>query len=432
MKDLQIEYKRSIDTILKKSIYENNPFIIELKNEFDNLYNSLISMLNSNSRGIGDKISSPSETLNLQNSSDSVNQFNAFIIKINTKISEHNKEIDNKHATLEDIKDKFWDIIRWDYDQIISPYLQDKNKITLSITKINNEIIAIDTEIKKQNEIIQAAQKNTINIEEAIDNINYGITELGINDFSIMKHSDNLYKIKRTENCKFETLSEGEKMIISFLYFCELCKGKKAATSQYSKKIVVIDDPISSLSHIWVFNIGQLIKENFFHSDTYEQVFVLTHNLYFFYELTNTMNVRKKDDNKKLKLFRIVKKQNGSQILEMDYDEIKNDYQSYWSIIKDDANQQPTLVANCMRNVIEHFFGFVQNVELNSIFQKAQFKNTKYQSFLRFMNRKSHSTGRNIFDTSELNLDNFKKAFKLVFTENGYEEHYNTMMEKTS
>lgn len=91
-----------------------------------------------------------------------------------------------------------------------------------------------------------------------------------------------------------------------------------------NKKIVVIDDPISSLSHIWVFNVGQLIREEFFKSDNYEQIFVLTHNLYFFYELTNVMHVKKQEQlekSKKLKLFKIIKNVNGSSILPMKYNE---------------------------------------------------------------------------------------------------------------
>ncbi|EMM97691.1 AAA domain protein [Leptospira interrogans serovar Zanoni str. LT2156] len=72
-------------------------------------------------------------------------------------------------------------------------------------------------------------------------------------------------------------------MIISFLYFIELCKGKISTTSIVTKKIIIIDDPISSLSHIYVFNIGQLIKKYFTNPNSdYEQIFILTHSLYFF------------------------------------------------------------------------------------------------------------------------------------------------------
>nr|WP_235595441.1 AAA family ATPase [Leptospira interrogans] len=98
-------------------------------------------------------------------------------------------------------------------------------------------------------------------------------------------YKDNLYRLTRSEysDKTFQSLSEGEKMIISFLYFIELCKGKISTTSIVTKKIIIIDDPISSLSHIYVFNIGQLIKKYFTNPNSdYEQIFILTHSLYFF------------------------------------------------------------------------------------------------------------------------------------------------------
>jgi wobble nucleotide-excising tRNase len=326
--------------------------------------------------------------------------------------------------------------MRLNYDQTISVYLRERTDFCSKSKQIVEEVTNIEQEIKPKRELITEEQRKTINIEEAIKNINNSLSEFGIDGFTIEKHSDGLYQIKRreqtTEPCSktFYSLSEGEKMIISFLYFCELCEGKKSVTSQTNKKIVIIDDPISSLSHIFVFNVGQLIKEKFFKSNNYEQVFILTHNLYFFYELTNAMQIKKQEKGyKNLNLFRITKNSNGSKISLMKYNEVKNDYQSYWSIINNDksAQQHPALIAICMRNVIEYFFGFVKNIELDDIFKKEHFQNTKYQSFIRYMHRKSHSTGRNLFDDSD--YYDFKEPFKLVFTESGYKEHFETMSE---
>jgi wobble nucleotide-excising tRNase len=184
------------------------------------------------------KLSTPSQSITLENSSKSIENFNAFIIKINKKISEYNQKIDNKEKNLKNIMTKFWEIMRWDYDQTISAYLEEKTSITQSTKTISEEIDTIAKSIKVQNEIILTAQKNTVNIEEAINNINSRLIELGIDAFTIEKCNNDLYQIKRTEKCDFKTLSEGEKMIISFLYFCELCKGKKTAARQSTKKLL--------------------------------------------------------------------------------------------------------------------------------------------------------------------------------------------------
>ena len=232
--------------------------------------------------------------------------------------------------------------MRWDYDQTLSNYQKEQEAAQKRFQEIEKKILEIEKGLKDQRAIIATQQRKTVNIDEAITNINNGLIELGIDNFRITKHSDNLYKIVRDKQVKdtFQTLSEGEKMIISFLYFRELCKGKISASETQNKKIIVIDDPISSLSHVYIFNIGQMIKNDFFKPDQYDQVFVLTHSLYFFYELADINHKRRKENQK---LFRMIKNLKGSKILDMKYDEIQNDYHSYWHIIKDDK-QPPALI----------------------------------------------------------------------------------------
>ncbi|WP_163471126.1 AAA family ATPase, partial [Klebsiella oxytoca] len=60
----------------------------------------------------------------------------------------------------------------------------------------------------------------------------------------------------------FRTLSEGEKTLISFLYFLEVCNGELDTASGTLKRdrIIVIHDPISSLSHNYVYDIASLIR----------------------------------------------------------------------------------------------------------------------------------------------------------------------------
>ena len=196
------------------------------------------------------------------------------------------------------------------------------------------------------------------------------------------------------------------------------------ADTSPKKKVVVIDDPISSLSHLYIFNIGQCIKRTFFNSNAYEQVILFTHSLYFFYELTHT-NKDKRDETQNL--YRIVKYSDGSAIVGMKYEEIQNDYQTYWTMIKN-TSTPPALIANCMRNVVEYFFSFVQKKDFNNVFQKPALSADKFQAFYRYMNRESHSLGQNIFDIKEFDYETFKEGLRLVFDECGYIDHYNAMM----
>jgi wobble nucleotide-excising tRNase len=122
----------------------------------------------------------------------------------------------------------------------------------------------------------------------------------------------------------------------------------------------------------------------------------------------------------------LTKNTSGTNIQSMKYEEIQNDYHSYWSVVNDE-NQPPALIANCMRNIIEYFFNFVQKADLSNVVQKAELQENRFQAFCRYINRESHSLGQNIFDFKEFNYDDFKDGFRLVFEVTGYPEHYQKM-----
>lgn len=437
------DYLQSIQSIPSKNIFETNPKFEIYKKDFEIKYNYFLRIIEDNKKLIENKIKTPSISISLKESTKALEELNEVIIKINLLITEHNKNIDQKEVVKSTIKKVFWEIMRWEYDQTISSINAEKITSKSKIDILQIELNEYAEEKKEQNKIIAEQQKHTVNIDEAIENIKKRLIDLGIVDFEIKKHAENMYKIVRgnKEDKIFRSLSEGEKMIISSLYFIELCRGKKEAAETSKKKIIVIDDPISSLSHIYVFNVGRLIKNEFFgkkktktNKETgeklvewiykYEQIFILTHSLYFFYEITEpNHDFRKENQN----LFRLIKNETGSMFVPMKYEEIQNDYQAYWSIIKD--SQQPAaLIANCMRNIIEYFFNFVEKRDLNNFFLQESLTANRFQAFYRYVNRESHSLGQNIFDFKEFNYQDFKDAFAELFKVAGYDAHYNKMI----
>jgi len=99
------------------------------------------------------------------------------------------------------------------------------------------------------------------------------------------------------------TLSDGEKTTIAFCYFVACVHRKVSANSDYRKLFLVFDDPVTSMSYDFVFQIAQTLK-NLNISDQGEislnsglidgnkylrpELLVLTHSSYFFnVSLTN-------------------------------------------------------------------------------------------------------------------------------------------------
>lgn len=210
------------------------------------------------------------------------------------------------------------------------------------INKINEQVNILNSQIEEQRKIIATEQNNIINIDASISHINGMLVDMGITDFKIDKYGeDGLYRIIRGDDDApvFKTLSEGERTIISILYFLEACQGVLNKELSPRKRIIVIDDPISSLSNLYIFNIGRILrsilypkykkdavsKTGYTIESKFEQVFILTHSLYFFYEMTEM------DENKRhtsQALFRISKSETGSKIQNMHYEHIQSDYQA--------------------------------------------------------------------------------------------------------
>lgn len=419
------KYQKIVDSLTDLDTYKASPFSTDFLAEMTESYASIVETLKSNLLKVQQKEQTPSLKVELEVLCEHVDSFNKHVDAVNASIGIHNKKIANSAQELNRIKDEFWKIIRWEYDQTIKVYEASKADYNDKTTKLIENKKAVDVKVAVLEVERTEKQKETINIKESIENINKGLIDIGITDFHIEKHEEDLYRLVRTgtEGSIFLSLSEGEKMIISFLYFRELFKGKQTADEAHVKKIAVIDDPVSSLSHIFVYNIGQLIKNDFFNGDGVEQVFVLTHSLYFFYELVDSNHKRRKENQS---LYRLSKNTKGTMIETMKYEEIQNDYQSYWSVIND-KDQPAALIANCMRNVIEYFFNFVQKSDLSNVMQKQELQEVKYQAFIRYINRESHSLGQNIIDFKEFDYGGFRDGLRLLFEITGYPEHYQKM-----
>jgi wobble nucleotide-excising tRNase len=425
---LKNDYTKLAETLPGLEDFQTNVFAIEQKAKIELALSGVVRLVEKNQHLMTEKLQQPSVKVSIESTNDAINSLNTIVEEVNRRIKAQNEKVNKKAETLERCKTLFWEIMRFDYDQTISKYLSDTSGISQDDKNLDLAISNNSGEVKKKNEEIAWHQKSTINIDEAVQSINAGLIELGIDSFNIVKHQETFYRISRNGNLArtFKTLSEGEKMIISFLYFRELCRGRLDAQDTSTKRIVVIDDPISSLSHIYIFNVGRLIKTTFLKTDDYQQVFILTHSLYFFYEIVETDHDKREMSHK---LFRLSKNTKGSFLAEMRYEEIQSDYQAYWYIISD-IDQPPALIANSMRNILEYFFNFIEKKDLNNLFLKPELSAVRFQAFNRFINRESHSLGQNIFDYKEFNYDDFRAAFEAVFLVAGYQEHYKKMMKK--
>ena len=103
-------------------------------------------------------------------------------------------------------------------------------------------------------------------------------------------------------------MSEGEKTIITFLYFIELCLGVIPETNGKRRiKFIVIDDPISSLSLNYIYEISSLIRCRLIEKENDIKLVILTHNLFFLQEFLIYTKTKEREFKRDHSLNKIVK-----------------------------------------------------------------------------------------------------------------------------
>lgn len=197
---------------------------------------SLRAIFQKNIQAIANKVSNPSTVVALESTSELIGLINNAISDEQKKVDEFNTKIANKQIHLDSIKMRFW---IW-FMNVCEPYLaafaMKERLLTEKRETAKSGILTIRTEVKAQQDIIAAARAATTNVDQSVDNINHWLRILGLKGFELIKEEGDvpLYRLRRPAQSTevFKTLSEGEKTLISFLYFLEVCNGELSGVCQ--------------------------------------------------------------------------------------------------------------------------------------------------------------------------------------------------------
>lgn len=391
----------------------------------------------SNLYKLNKKVENASLLIDLEPTTPLIQKLNTIVEEQNSENRSFNSRITSKKAYEEDINGRFWKALRQKYDERIKQFQHQKALQEKKLKDKKAEKRSLREKIQEEENVIRINRQKNTTVQKSIDYINAQLRYVGFEGFFIKKVDSKSYKLERPDDKSeslFHSLSEGEKTIITFLYFIQQCLGAELEdeSPDLSKRIVVIDDPISSLSFPLVFDIAHALKSNFFNSETdFAQIFILTHHLYFYHELVERNGIH--GDHKSY--YRVTKNK-YSRVLPLNKNEIKNSYQSYWYILRDirDGNTTSFALPNTMRNILEHYFSFIggdKNSWKDALSRLTELneENQSYKTLNRYLNRESHSDPINLTDTNEFEVDKFIKCFRAVFDELDHLDHYKKMMD---
>jgi wobble nucleotide-excising tRNase len=424
-----------------------------------------------NSRVISDKLNDPSMVIELRDTSDLLTELSNIIERVNQQIEKNNNVVGAKQQKQNECKKMVWGHIAFILDSDVSSYLESKSGLEKDLKaarKINSDA---DQEVKKIQTEISALNRQTINTSTAVESINLLLRDSGFQGFVLREKRDvpNVYEVVRENGLVADKLSEGERNFIAFLYFYELVKGTLSSDGSILPKIVVIDDPVSSMDSSSLFIVSALVREmievchnnvdyltNTGRGDYIKQIFVLTHNTYFHREITynqvgrysfvSFFLVQKISNISKIKL--CTRQRADAPTQEENYNPVQNSYAALWSEYKEVASEIPLI--NVIRRILEYYFlqlcGYegadlrnkilVENKDKFIVVKgDGTFDTSQYQvassllSYITSSEINVISDGLNYVSES-VSVDQCRETFEMIFRLMGQSQHYEMMMEQ--
>lgn len=300
----------------------------------------------------GDQAYSPSENENDPTDDTAAEELRC----LNTKIEEHNSEVDDFSKSQIQARLK-----------LRKHFLAD-NKAAVSEARSKDESTKLTyenavSELKKCRDKISEIRSKMREHGPAATTLNkllksylgHSQIELGVNEEG--------YQICRGGRVSKKPLSEGEKTAVAFCYFLT---NLNSEGRKLKDLIVVVDDPISSLDTRAMTHVVSLVREKFINVS---QLFVLTHNLDFMREMKKWLS-KKRESGEAAFLYIETRMLPGgersSRIVEMPklIREYESEYHYLYSLVKllaekpAEAEQFAYLMPNAIRKVLDIFAAF--------------------------------------------------------------------------
>lgn len=423
-----------------------------------------------NIQRITDKLKEPSSVVTLENVKTLRDEINNLIEGFNKQIQANNGIVGAKRQKQAECTRKVWELIAFTLQSDVSIYRGRRKTFDDEITALMKLITDGGKTSRDLGNEIADLNKRVVSTAPTIKSINDLLRDSGFQGFTLREKRDqqNVYEVVRQDGTVADKLSEGERNFIAFLYFYHLVRGSHTDADVSKDKIVVIDDPVSSMDSCVLFIVSTLVREMVgvcfnnaeyreqereVQGDYIKQIFILTHNVYFHREITYNQAsryhcvsfyvVNKASNNSTIK--HCVRQCITKPTEQENFNPVQNSYAALWGEYREVDTAIPLM--NVIRRILEYYFMQLCGYEGVDIRRKVLDDHrdkfvetpveglpdyTKYhlaRAMLSYINANSvgFSDGLNyVDDCTDIAL--YKDVFKLIFEALEQEQHYKMMM----
>lgn len=387
-----------------------------------------------NNQRIAGKKKEASQVAELESLSNVITAFKALLDSANTQVATHNKMVANLATERVTLTAQVWKFVLEEMKADLAAFKKEKDALDKAIAAMTIQLATASEEKLTKASEIRALEKQTTSVQPTIDAINALLSSFGFQGFKLAKAAKGTsYKLVRSDGSDAKaTLSEGEKTFVTFLYFYHLLKGSESDSGMTTDRIVVFDDPVSSLDSDILFIVGSLIKGLFDEvrakTGHIKQIFVLTHNVYFHKEVT--YSPKRKDVAMNEEAFWIVRK--PGQLSKLDKhpsNPIKTSYELLWAEVRKPERANLS-IQNTLRRILENYFKFLGGIgfdELCAMFEGRE--KIICKSLCSWVHDGSHFAHDDLYvSIDDSMVVAYLKVFRAIFDKSNHSAHYRMMM----
>lgn len=391
----------------------------------------LILKIQANKGKIDGKIKEPASVIVLDSIRIELEHINELIQTARNKIAVHNDTVKNLSRESAQLTGEVWRYVTEQLKTVYQRYQSDCAAIAKTIEGLEMSISENEERLRQYKDEIAKLEILGTNIVQTKTEINALLGRFGFTGFKLEEATEEKgsYQITRLNGERVErTLSEGEKTVITFLYFYHLLKGSIEPDSITADRIVVFDDPVSSLDGDALYLVSHLIRKIIEDirsgKSVIKQISILTHNVNFHTEVSfkSENGIEKYKD----ETFWILRKENDfSTIMHYDRNPVKNSYELLWREVKE--NPDSITLDITLRRIIETWFNASGGISPDELISKLDEKDKRVANSL---------LSTSIAGTGEVNEDlpvafdreHYLRVFREIFEKTNHMEHYNRMM----
>lgn len=395
----------------------------------------LDSKISINNQRLALKKKETSQVVELESLGNVFTAIKSLIDAANSQVAQHNNMVANLTAERKALTAQVWKFVLEELKTDLADYTKAKDGLNKAINGMEAGLKLFKEQ--KANKAIECRdlEKQITSIIPTIDAINSVLGSFGFQGFKLAEAAvGTSYKLVRLDGSDAKaTLSEGERSFVTFLYFYHLLKGSESDSGITTDRVVVFDDPVSSLDSDILFIVGSLIKSLFDEIRTggshIKQIFVLTHNVYFHKEVT--FNSKPRDMVMNERTFWVIRKSGGwSKIVRHETNPIKTSYELLWAEVRN-PDRTSMSIQNTLRRILENYFKILGGVDFDDLC--ALFDGCEKlicKSLFSWVNDGSHCVCDDMYySVDDFTVDSYLKVFRAIFDKTEHSAHYKMMMD---